>query len=403
MVAILIIAAVAVTVYLAQTPEGMPKEIRIGWYNPMTGPAALDSTYNRKAAILAVEEINAKGGILGKPVVLYYGDDMSRPDIGAAAVERLITVDKVVAITGGWHSSVFLSVVEVTTKYGIPHIEIGATVSIVDKVAADPDKYRYFFKSTPNSTAYGLGWPMFLKDMEEKGKVTWPTKKYVFIAEDTDWSAAIWSILEGKMEDEGWTCVGKEKFPFGEFDFYPQLTKIKGLKPDIMISVFSNIASAGSFAKQMRELDVRSLHFCTYGASAPEFPNLAGIEAANYTAWNNFIGTVGPKAEEFTEKFEERWGHPPSITCCMMYDGMYVLCEAIEKAGSTDARAITDAIWKTDYAGAQGRIVFDPSHEVRVAPGYTTPVVGAWYNGTNYYLYPRVEHEFILPPWWPPT
>src|SRR5499425_2345356 len=296
--------------------------IKIGWVGPLSPPGGYaEGALMKQAAEIATEEINAKGGVLGRPIQLIAQDTRGKPEDGTAAAERLISQDKVVGITGEFHSSVFLAEMDVAHKYGIPIIAVDVwALSITAK------GYPEVFRVAPNQA--------------------------LIASNDGEWNEA----------------VGADPTAT---EFTAQIERFKARQPpfDFFMTAYS-LAGAYPLVSQS--------HTLGFAPSARVGMGNSGGPAVDPTFWKN-VGEAGKflvteivglpknawndKTKAFVAAFNKKYNQPPSPQAIENYDAMLVLADAITRAKSTDGKAIIAALEKTDIVLGRGRYTFSTSRQ----------------------------------------
>jgi branched-chain amino acid transport system substrate-binding protein len=264
--------------------------IRIGMTGPFTGPSAEAGVGGKQGVELAADEWNAKGGIPidGKSlkIELYFEDTQSKPEVGVSMAEKLITRDKVHFLFGdSFNSSVSIAIMELSPKYKIPISTIQCvSKEISKKIKNNPQRYARFFKGIFDSDAYGYQVADTFKYLIDKRKISPKSKTIAFVVEDTDFGRSNSEVIRQEFEKMGWKTLAMETVPLGHTDFYPQLSKIKTLNPDLMATTFVALASGVAFVKQFQELALKCNHLGVYFPNKPEFIEQAG-NAAEFLLW----------------------------------------------------------------------------------------------------------------------
>jgi len=398
---IIIISIIAVAAYyiFSRAPE---EEIRIGVIGPFTGPFSRTGEEMKRASLLAVKQVNEKGGINGKPVKVFFGDDESKPEVGASAAEKLIVRDKVHGIAGSYHSSVTLAVMDVIAEYKIPFVNtLSLSEEIPKKITSNYDKYKYAFHAYINSTGYALSERAFIEYLVQEGIFTPKSKTIAIICEDTDYGRSAGGAFKKFMTEIGWTIVSEEYYPYTVTDFYPSLTKIKTLNPDILYSAGGG-APAITFTKQLKEVNIKALILTESYTIFPEFFAAVGDAGIGII---DFIQTceATPVGKNFTKAYIQEFNSYPTYTAGCQYDAVMILLDAMEKAHSTDPDKIVQELLKTDYEGfITTRIVFNPrSNEAIFGPGYCVAAAcqfqqaGSSFGECMYTVWPVKEREII--------
>jgi len=391
--------------------QAAEKEIRLGFSAPLTGSNAEMGVAMKQGEKMIIEEWNAKGGIYLKkygkklPIKFFIDDDQSRPEVAVSVGEKMITRHKVHAHVVSAHSSLCMAVMELAPKYKIPIIGF-QTISgeIAKKVTKNPARYNYFWKTGYNHYAYGTGCFEVYKSLIEKGLFKPKNKSIAFVVEDTDWGRSIAKSASDLFKTIGFKNVAIEAIPRGYTDFYPQLSKFKALDIDIMVSVIVDVSSGVALAKQFHEVGLKSAHFAVFYPNRPEYIPGAG-KAANYLVWVPLlVDTKVPRQKAYEEKIKNRWGKRVTMNSDHLFadDGLGILLEAIERAGSLEPDAIIEGIKKTDRQGLMGRYIFDmKNHTVRDGKGYLELPVAQIQNGKSGTIWPddKATFSYQNPPW----
>ncbi len=197
----------------------------------------------------------------------------------------MINRDKIDLLIGeAFHSSVTIALMELASQFKLPILS-GEPVSseISKKIESDPEKYKLFWKGDYNSEAYGEALHDTYKSVAATGFK--PKKKTIaFIVEDTDYGRSNAEMTSDLFKKDGWNVVALETVPLGHADFYPQLTKMRSLQPDVLVSIFTAVNSGASLVKQFQELGVDALHLGVYYPLRSEFLEQAG-SAAEGLVW----------------------------------------------------------------------------------------------------------------------
>lgn len=377
--------------------HGQNSTIRIGMTSPLTGPAAESGIALREGALLAVDEINAAGGIEVDgnkyEVELLVEDTESKPEVGVSAAERLITKEKVHYLIGdAILSSVTMAIMELAPKYQIPVVS-GESVSeaIVDKVRSDPEKYRYFWKMNFGSTTYADSVFRTVNWLLDEGEFQPDTKTVFFIVEDTDYGRSNAGEAAELFERIGWSTVAVETVPMGHTDLYPQLTKLRAADADILISIFTPLSSGVALVKQFRELDINALHIAVYYPTRPEFMEQVD-QAGEGLLWTPLA--FDPRHlhshEVFAEKVQSNFSTQATIDHAYGYDFIHNATDSIDRADSLEPARIIEAVASLDRRGVIGRYVFDQEdHQVMSGSEFIPVPTAQIQGGHSFIIWPR--------------
>jgi branched-chain amino acid transport system substrate-binding protein len=327
----------------AQTP------IKIGASMSVTGTYAKPGTYQKQGYDVCIDELNAKGGILGRKVELVIYDDQSTPATAVRLYEKLITEDKVDAVMGPYSSAVSEAVANVTEKYKkVMVAPLAATTSIFKKGR------KYIFMVITPAENYLDG----LIDMAAKRGL----KTVAIIHEDTLFPKASAAGTVEAAKKKGMQVVLQEAYPKGNTDFSALLVKIKAANPDV-IAAGTYFDDAVAITRQMKELNVNPKMFgLTVGGDLPEFYDLLRQNAEyvyGSTQWDESLPYPGQK--EFLAAYKAKFkGQEPSYHTAAGYAGCLIYAEAVKKAGTLDADKVRDQLLKMEIKTAFGDYKVEP-------------------------------------------
>jgi len=358
--------------------------IRIGVPGPYSGAAAEKGEHLKYGIQLAAEEINAKGGFLGKKVELIFADTEAKPEVGVSAYEKMITRDKVHFIVGEVSSDVALATLDTVAKYKIPTIYvIPASDELGKKVKSDPQKYAMVFMADIPVSVMQSGSFLWLDDAVKSGKLKVKEKTYALIYEDSSWGRIVGDTWKTNMEKIGWKNVLSEVTPFKESEYMPVLTKVKKLNPELIKIEMTSLPAGVAITKQVSELGIKSYVFGGYYQKTIEFPRMAGSFA------DGSFNIREPYAQEWEKKVQKRFPKADPIASMFSYDSLYILGEAIARAKSLEAEKVTKGLTETDYKGVFMRTVFDPeTHFAKFGKDYKVFGVAMFKEGKLLLIWP---------------
>jgi branched-chain amino acid transport system substrate-binding protein len=343
--------------------------IKIGVNEPLTGAFAASGTYVVNGAKIAADEINAKGGILGKQIELVIEDNKSNPTEAAAVAEKLITRDKVPVMMGAWGSSLTLAVMPKLMEYETPMV---VETSSSGKITTSGNPY--IFRISPPSAIEAVAFKQIVDKLA--------LKKADFLVINNDWGRGTAEDF-GKMFKEKGINVGLvETMDQGAQDMSAQLSKIKGSDSETLI-VTTAVDQLTLIFKQAAALGLKKKIITTGGSQNPDQIIAQAGAAANGTMHlTTFLPwfpdkTPNPKATEyFIAEWKKRGFDFAGCTESFRgYDGIRTAAAAIEKAGKADAAAIKAALWSIDVKGLNGDIVFKKSGPEGKESGQSQPNV----------------------------
>jgi branched-chain amino acid transport system substrate-binding protein len=320
----------------AQTP------IKIGASMSVTGTYAKPGSYQKEGYDVCIDELNAKGGLLGRKVELVIYDDQSQPATAVKLYEKLITEDKVDAVMGPYSSAVSEAVANVTEKYKkVMVAPLAATTSIFKK------SRKYIFMVITPAENYLDG----LIDMAAKRGL----KTVAIINEDTLFPKASAAGTAEAAKKRGMQVVLQEAYPKGNTDFSALLVKIKAANPDV-IAAGTYFDDAVAITRQMKELNVNPKMFgLTVGGDLPEFYDLLKQNAEyvyGSTQWDETLPYPGQK--EFLAAYTKKFKHEPSYHAAAGYAGCLIYGEAVKRAGTLDADKVREQLLKMEIKTAFG-------------------------------------------------
>jgi branched-chain amino acid transport system substrate-binding protein len=321
--------------------------IKIGVIQPLTGSVAYNGTADVAGTKLAIEQRNARGGVLGKKVEAIIEDGGCKPNDSVNAAEKLIQRDKVVALSGAFCSSATGAVMPVAETNRIPLV-----TGVSSKSDMTEKGNKWFFRATETD---GLLAQSFAKILAEQLKL----KKIAYIGVNDDFGRGGVDEFEKRMTALGATTVMKEYFDHGTTDFYTLLTKLRSSGAD-GVFVAAETQDGSIFVKQKAEFGLDQKVFGVGSWATADFMRLAGPAAEGIYAAVPYAYTMQtPKNEEFVTKYEAANKEKPGKYGAAGYNALNILMDAIERAGSTDPEKIREALTKTDYEGPNGKFNFD--------------------------------------------
>lgn len=342
---------------LALLPTGAlaQEEVVIGHFAPMTGATATFGTSCDNGVRLALDEINAAGGILGgRKIKVITEDDQSRPDEAITAIQKLIDQHKVVAVLGEVTSTNTLAAASVAQRNRIPMLSPAATNAKVTKAG------NYVFRSC------------FIDPFQGGAMATYATKelkmKRIAILYDikSDYSTGLREFFTATAKANGAEIVADESFAAGDVDFKAQLTNIRKVNPDgIYCPGYYN--EVGLICRQARELGLTIPLMGGDGWDSEQTFEI-GREAVNGCYFTNHYSPEEdrPEVKKFVDGYKAKYGQVPDAMAILGYDAMKVMADAINRAGSTEPAKIRAALAATkDFPGASGTITIDKDRNAR--------------------------------------
>ncbi len=324
--------------------------IKVGVYGDLTGQTSSFGQSTINGIRLAVDEINAAGGVNGKKITLISEDDQGRPEQAKTVMSKLINQDKVQAVLGEVASSNSLAAAPVAQEAKIPMITPSSTNPKVTEVG-DYISRVCFIDPFQGSV------------MAKFAANTLNAKTAAIIGDvQSDYSKGLTEFFEQEFTKSGGRVVSKEAYTQTDPDFKGQLTKIRNLKPDV-IYIPGYYGQVGIIAKQARELDMNMPLLGGDGWDSPELWKLGGDALKNAYISNHYSAeNPAPEIQNFVKAYQAKYNVVPDSLAALAYDAAKVLADAIKRAGGTDSAKLKDAINATkDFKGVTGSITLDGS------------------------------------------
>jgi len=356
-------AAVAIISAALAAQSGMARaEIKIGVFGPMTGDAAAYGQSERQAVDLALKQWNSKGGVLGQKVEAVYGDDAGKPEQAVSVAQRLVTRDGVVILIGSISSPASLAASQVAKETQTAQIVVAGTAQ---KITTQGNEW-VFRSAVPDVKLAG--------DLVDFIHERYPDRKKVgFIYVNDDFGKGGLDAFKKRAGDYGIQIVADEKYTRGDIDFTSQLSRIKQSGADLMVD-WSRYAESALIQKQFKQMGLNMPRFGCDGQALPKFRELGG-DATNgfYYATHFSVATASQLegAKPFIKDFRAAYGRAPDYVDSEAYDATNAALRAIKAAGSTDHKAIRDALARVKFEGTRGEFAFDAKGD----PTFATHVV----------------------------
>ena len=323
--------------------------IRIGEYGAFSGKDADFGLAARKGVILAFEEANAAGGVLGRPVELLTEDNQSKLGESATIAKKFVSRDQVVAVLGGNTSSNSLEAAPVYQHAKIPMIAITSTNPRVTEMG------DYIFRVCFIDPFQGAALAKFARTTLKLQRVA------VLTSVNNAYSVGLSKVFRECFAAAGGTVVADQKHSEGDKDFRAQITAAKAAGAEAILHS-GNYTEGALICKQARELGFTGALF---GGDAWEGPDLvaiggAAVEGAYYSTHAS-AETPTPAMQNFVRRYRARWnGETPNATTTLGYEAGILLFDALRRAGTTESAKLRDAIAATkDFPGVTGSITID--------------------------------------------
>lgn len=340
-------------------------DIKVGVYGDLTGQTASFGQSTINGIKLAVDEINAAGGVNGRKITLVSEDDQGQPNQATTVVQKLINQDKVAAILGEVASTNSLAAAPVAQAAKIPMITPSSTNPKVTEVG-DYISRVCFIDPFQGST------------MAKFAAKTLNAKTAAILGDNSaDYSKGLTQFFEEEFVKQGGKIVTKDTYANTDPDFKSQLTKIRSLNPDV-IYIPGYYGQVGIIARQARELGMTMPLLGGDGWDSPELWKLGGEALKNAYISNHYSAdNPAPEIQNFVKAYQAKYNVVPDSLAALAYDSAKVLADAIKRAGGTDSAKLKDAINATkDFPGVTGKITLDgkrnavkPAVVLELSPG----------------------------------
>ena len=320
------------------------EEIVLGFMGPLTGDYSIYGETAREGIDLALEEINANGGVLGKTLVLKPYDTKGDKTEAVNAYNRLRDSDGMVALLGGTISGETLAIKELAVADGMP--VLSPTATHLDITPNAPNVFRACFTDPYQGETAAVFATQNLG-----------AKKAAIMYNTTDaYSEGLATSFEAKFKESG-EVTTVEGYTQADADFRTVLTKIADTNPDVLY-LPDYYAKSGQILSQVEELGLDMPIIGPDGWDGIE-EDYADVAEGQYFT-NHFAKTDESEVvQNFITNYTEKWDRSPTALAALGYDAAYIMAQAIETAGSTDGEAIVSALTETEIEGVTGNIVFD--------------------------------------------
>ncbi|HVU16534.1 MAG TPA: ABC transporter substrate-binding protein [Candidatus Didemnitutus sp.] len=339
---LLVAAAVLSSVARADDP------IRVGQFGAFTGKEAAFGVSARKGAILAIEEVNAAGGVLGRKIELITEDNQSKQGESATIVKKFVARDHVVAVLGGNASANSLEAAPICQTAHVPMIAISSTDPKVTQMG------DYIFRVCFIDPFQGAVLARFATETLKVKNVA------VLTSMNSPYSVGLSRVFRERFFAGGGKIAADQRYSEGDKDFRAQLTAIKAAGAEAILAS-GYYTEAALICKQARALGLTVPIFGGDGWEAPELLSIGGpaVEGTYYSASYTSEST-SPEVVAFVQRFHARWDETPDSIAALGYDAAMLLVDALKRAGSAEGAALRTALASTrDFPGVTGRTTID--------------------------------------------
>jgi len=350
-----LICAASISIALTGIASAQDKTVKIGAIYPLSGNAASAGVHGKAAIETAIDIINnahpelgnlpltknaGLAGLGGAKVEAIFADNQGSPAVGQNQALRLITEEKVVALNGAYQSGITLTTSAISEKYGIPYVN-GESVA----ASLTERGFKWFFRVTPIASDFAKIYLDFLKDMKAAGA---KTDNIAIVHENTEYGTSVASVITSVFKENGLSIAQDIAYSANTTDVQSQVLQLKDKKPDVVIMV-SYTSDAILYVKTMQALDYKPplMMADNAGFSDPSLIKTVGKLAQGIFNRSSFsIGPPGSPTFLINEMYKKK--KSGDDTAARIMQGFFVLCDAIDRAGSTVPDKIQAALKATD-------------------------------------------------------
>ena len=355
--AAMVLAAVAAGCGGGEKKKEAANDIKVGSCFELTGNVANYGKATNMGVKMAIDEVNAKGGINGKKITIIEADNKSEPSESGNAYTKLITQNKVVAIIGPATSGCVAAGTPICEGSKVPQIAPCATAPgiTVNKGKVRPYTFRACFID-----------PFQGKVMSEFATKSLNVKNVAILKDSSsDYAKGLAQVFRANLESKGGKVVGEEAYLSKDTDFKAALTKLKAANPEA-IYVPGYYEEVSKIVKQARELGIKAPMLGCDGWESPKLVEIAGAEALQGCYYVSAFSAddKDPSVQNFIKAFKEKYKAEPDIFCMQGYNAGLVLADALKRSNGATGEALAKAIESTkDLPVASGKMTFDANHD----------------------------------------
>jgi branched-chain amino acid transport system substrate-binding protein len=345
-----------------------------------------------KAARMAADEINAKGGINGSQIEIVGYDDHSSATDAVKAFQRAAQQDKVAAVIVSYISEVVLAVEPWAARLHVPTITPGAaSTAITEPIHKDYDHYKYMFHGWINSVLLAQSICDAVKD-SVVDKVH--SKTAVIMSEDAAWTTPLDARYAECLPKAGLQVLDHIRFNPDTTDFTPIFNQIEAKHPDLIVTGISHVGVQPTVQWHDQQVPIPMVGQSSQATTSTFWKDTNGAANGVITASAAAPGVaMTPTTIPFSEAYEKKYGSSPSYTGYTSYDEVHFIADAIKRAGSTDPDKVVAEMEKTDYVGTIGRVQFygkndEYTHAMKYGTDFVPGIEIQWQDGKQVCLWP---------------
>lgn len=348
---VVIIIASACAFLILQPWAPSSKTINLGATFPLTGEVASYGQKAKRGIEMAVEDQNAKGGLLSKQIRVDFQDDRNDKKEAVSIMTKFATIDKVPVVFGSAGSGVSMAIAPLANRYKVILISPISSSSQLSTEGGD-----FFFRTVP---ADDLQAEILSRWVFDSG-----AKRVAVIYTNNSWGKPLAEGFQKKFESLGGQVINTEGVQENTADFRTIITKLKGMEGIEAVVSPTYPKEGGIFVRQAKELGLNLPLFGGDNWGSPEFQNVAGdaSEGVFYTAPSE---STSPTFNEFAQRYKAKYGEEPDVFGAYAYDAAMAIFRSIETINSKDTKKICEALLKISFLGVSGEISFRPNGDLQ--------------------------------------
>jgi branched-chain amino acid transport system substrate-binding protein len=392
------LAALCAAALASVATAASAQTLKIGAPQPMTGPDAPFGDKFKKAYTMAVEEINAKGGVNGKKLEIVIDDHQAKNALAATVAEKLITQGQVLVMTGGRASGQAVEIASVCQRLKTPYVVDHPSADIITSKG-----FEWVFRNNPTGSIYPQAFNRFISEVP--GAMP---KSAAVIYDNTVFGKTIANSAMTFLKSKGVPIVADEAYPVNTLDFKPLMTKVKASSPDYFLMVAVSTTDAILLTRHAKEIGIRPRAFVGFGGGfgVADFAGQLGPLAQNVFSSAAWSGNPNdPEVKAFYDKFHQKYGIYPKEHEVEGYSVVYIIADALRRAKLTgnleqDREAVRQALLGVDMKTMFGKVKFG-SYKGPLGDAYTNQnvhspehsVLAQWKDGKLLNVWPKENAE----------
>lgn len=358
-------------------PTGEPIKIGI-----IAEASSIDGAPIPKGSQMAVDAINAKGGVMGRPLQLVVYDDHFSSANAVSAFQRLVSSDKVHAVIGSFVSEIALALMPWSGRLKMPYISLGAASDkIAEEVHDNYARFKYSFQGWLNSFQLAQAVSNSARDILVNEL---HMKTASIMSEDAAWTTSLDAMYEKLLPEAGLKVIDHIRFSPDTTDFTPIFNKLEAKHPNVIITGMAHVGVVPSVQWAQGQVPIPMYGVNSQASQGSFWKDTHGQGFGVITqAASGPTSKITPLTMPFTEAYTKRYGILPNFTGYCSYDMTFALAKAMEAAKGTDADKLVPALEATDFTGVLGRVKFygpkdQWTHALQTGPGLITGVMIQW-------------------------